>query len=368
MTTTDQMRRAVDLYRGEVSFAVTVAMLPGFGGPDVSIMATYRGNVGRTVAHDNYVAPTGVLGLGWSLAPERIVATRDTPTRYFLSGPDGLLPLVQVGIEADGTLDYATLDYRFWKIRRNRARERWEVTREDGSVAIYGDAATQRGTVDWGVVWGAWAGASSELGGQSPIATAWNLSQLRDVWGNAVTYTYLQVSAPVGGPGGLAYTRATYLLTITGAGGDVARFSYGEKAAFECPPPHADPGGLNAWQDQYETKFLQSIAIVSPAGTVIGTTPFDFTDGAGNTQYVGQNFMAKRLLMAIGTTFPNASPPPADTFAYVTGAASPGYGALASVITPEGGTVTYAYAGNGVTVGLSARDLTVAPPTRANVT
>ncbi len=367
MTSSERLRQAVDLYRGEVAFTLPLAVLPGRGGPDAVLTAAYSGSVGATATYDNSVAPTGVLGLGWSLSQSSIAAAPDG-AGYVLQGEGGASPLVLVGTEADGTQLYASTDYRFWIIRYSPAAQRWEITREDGGRAVYGDAASGRGTVDWGVAWGGWTGAGAALAGQTPVAVGWSLSQVFDLWGNVVTYAYDQVTAPVGGPGGLSYTRATYLKTVVGAGGDVARLTYGEKAANECPPPHADPNGVNAWQDRYQTRYLQSVSVYAPGGVLMGVTGLDFEGGSGQVQYVGQGTLAKRLLMGIVATAPAATPPPPFSFTYVTTAGSPVLGTLATAQAPEGGQATYAYASAGMTATLSARDLTLSPPTRAGVT
>lgn len=369
MTSSELLRKAVDLYRGEIAFPVTIAALPGRGGPDAAIVALYSGAVGATVAQDNSVAPTGVLGLGWTLQRSAIVTLPPgNESAYAVQGEQGLLPLAEIGTASDGSRLFATLDYRFWKIAYDPRRELWTIVFEDGSRAVYGDSASGRGTVDWSVAWGGWRGASNQISGQRPLAVGWSLSQRFDLWGNAVTYRYTQVSAPVGGPTGLSYTRATYLDRVTGAGGDEARFTYGAKAAFECPPRHADPGGLNAWQERYESLYLQAVAVFSPSGVLLGTTTFDFEGGTGHTQYVGQGTSAKRLLMGVETLLPGAVAPPAQTFSYVTQSSSPLLGTMASAQTPEGALITYGYAPTGLTAPLATRDLAVGPPVRAGVT
>lgn len=363
MISTDQLRNAIDLYRGEVSFALPVAALPGRGGPAVGIDIGYRSAVASVVAHDNTSAPTGILGLGWSLPCERVVSVGDS---FMLETSGSALILVQTGTASDGSLIYAATDYRFWKIRRHASSERWEITREDGVISVYGDSNSGRGTVDWGVVWNGWADGSQQLTNQSHKAVAWNLSEVCDLWSNRVLYNYEQVSAPVGGISGLSYTRATYLLSITAAGGDKAIFAYAEKASFEYGPAHNDP--LNTWQERYQTRYLSGITIAAPGGAVMGGVSFDFTDGHGQTQYCGAGSMSKRLLMAVNTFFPKSLSLPGCQFVYQTTGTALSLGVMTQATTPEGGIVSYTYASAGVTVGHSARDLVIAPPVKTGIT
>lgn len=65
--------RSVNLFRGDVGFDLGLVSLPGRNGLDVSVSAHYRSNVGTAAAARNLEAPTGALGLGWTLPFDRII-------------------------------------------------------------------------------------------------------------------------------------------------------------------------------------------------------------------------------------------------------------------------------------------------------
>lgn len=369
MISIDALRNGVDLFRGEVAFRLPLATLPGAGGPDFEINLDYRSDVADTISTWNMVAPTGVVGLGWSLPPNRIVAEYgpggglDSGV-FYLEWDGGREQLIQTD-SADGVLSYSTASYRFWKIRHFQSNQRWDLKKEDGTTYVYGEADSNRGTVDWGVAWGNWVGASSQTQGQTPVATAWSLSRIQDMWKRTVTFHYTQVTENVGD--GLPYTQATYLQKITGAAGDSAMFTYAEKATFEYEDPHSEPKSRHSWQEQYQTHYLTSIAVQAPSGSLLYTVGLDYSGLNGQTQYIGSGAMAKRLLMGITLAYPGVAPLPGFAFTYVTDTLSDARGALNTVTTPEGGVVTYDYA-SATQIAFSKRDYTVTRPSKEGVT
>jgi RHS repeat-associated protein len=84
-----EVNRSVNLFRGDVNLSVSLVSLSGRNGLDVAVTAMYQSNVQGIVNTSNRDAPVGVLGLGWHLPIEMIVAespgtaTRDG-NRYFL--------------------------------------------------------------------------------------------------------------------------------------------------------------------------------------------------------------------------------------------------------------------------------------------
>ena len=204
MISLDDLRSSIDLYRGCVSFSLPLCSLMGGAGPQLDLALQYDGNVTHEATTWNMTAPTGVLGLGWSLPVERISVRFDHNTapadqEIILTTSGGSTRLLQTGQVSSDVLSYATEDYRFWKIQRFLSTERWEITREDGVKYVYGDTRSRRSTVEYGVCWGNWIGSTSNLDTQQLIAVAWDLSQVIDLWDNTVTFKYAQVMAPVGG-------------------------------------------------------------------------------------------------------------------------------------------------------------------------
>ena len=363
MTSANSLENGVDLFSGSLCFTLPVATLSGGPGPAVDVVASYGSNVEDVVRQWNLSAPTGVLGLGWSLSFEAVAAVRPGSAgtgsdRFVLLTAAGATPLIATGTAEDGTLSYAAEAYQFWQITRDPETERWEIVREDGVTWIYGEAAGGRGTVQWGVRWGSWIGSSSETAAQEPVATAWNLSRVVDLWGNEATFTYEQVSAPVGDESGLAYTQACYLGRIDGAAGDRAVFSYGEKEPEEYQDPHTDPPPPNAWQARYETRYLAAVTVEDADGVEQYRVSFDYLDENGATAYVGSGSFAKRLLTGVTRTWSGGDSLPGTDFTYHT--ESEPRGALRSVTLPEGGVFEYCY--QEIDIGHSERALEIERP------
>jgi RHS repeat-associated protein len=73
----DSLKNSVNLFRGDVNFQKTLVTLPGkFDDSTLQIQINilYESNVSQEVTTWNLDAPTGVLGLGWSLSGESITA------------------------------------------------------------------------------------------------------------------------------------------------------------------------------------------------------------------------------------------------------------------------------------------------------
>ncbi|MFL5384869.1 MAG: RHS repeat-associated core domain-containing protein [Longimicrobiaceae bacterium] len=370
MLTADSLRASVNLYTGEATFPLELASIPGRNGLDVRVTAVYGANVRTRAGTWNLDAPTGVLGLGWTLPLQRVTAVLNaTGSRaddaFFLDGNR----LLRTGTADDGAWIYQAGAFVFWKILYYPAAERWEVTHEDGDTWTYGDAGSGRGTVEWSVRWGGWIGSSARLAGQERVASGWLLGGVRNRFGDTLTYAYAQVEAAVGSPGGVAFTRATYLSSITGPGGERAVLSYDDKNPLEYAEPHTDPTPPNAWQDPLETRYLSSVRLLAAdGGTLLTVNP----GYAG--QFLGSGSFSKRLLASVSAIYPNGRSLPSTRFTYwgqdtddgvtrqapfkaSTGAL---YGSLRTVTPPEGGTVTFTY--QQVKPALSARDTTVAAP------
>ncbi|HEX8737776.1 MAG TPA: hypothetical protein VF721_20760, partial [Pyrinomonadaceae bacterium] len=73
----DSLKNSVNLFRGDVNFQKTLVTLPGKFDDEtlqIQINILYQSNVSQEVSTWNLDAPTGVLGLGWSLSGESIRA------------------------------------------------------------------------------------------------------------------------------------------------------------------------------------------------------------------------------------------------------------------------------------------------------
>jgi len=366
MIDTSILADAVGLYSGQVGFTLPLMAIPGRNGLDVNVAIAYSGNVAEQASTWNRTAPTGILGLGWSLPIEGIIAAAGLAVSpgsrafTFVGGPNGG-SLVATGTNADGLLTFALANYAFWRITYDPARERWEIVKENGDTWIFGDAASGRDTVQWGVAWGNWRGSSNRTQNQSRVAVGWSLNAVTNRFGDTITYTYTNVDVPVSSAEGLAYTQASYLTCITGVGGERAVFTYSDKQSVEYQDPHTDPPPPDPYQDRFQTRYLASIAALSATNAPLGTFTFLYGPAPDNPTFLGSGQLSKRLLLGIERTYPGGGSIPNPMFAYYD-AISAGalYGSLKTATLPTGGTVAYTY--GQATPACSARDIAIAPP------
>lgn len=363
----------VDACTGQARVAETLLHRAGIGGLDLSLVAAYDGGTLATATASNQDAPTGILGLGWSIGRDRIVVAHG---QSMLPGDAGYTielngirsPLVCTGTDGAGVSSWALTHYRFWQIRSDPRRDAWTVIDEDGTTYLFGDAASGRGTVDWGVGWGGWSAASGAIQGQAAVATAWSLASVADRFGNRLTYSYLQDIAPVAASGGLTYTRASYLVSIVGVDGAVMTLSYGDKTAAEYQAPHAAPAPPNGWQDRYQTRYLGGAAIADAAGGAVASISLGYALDLGSGGMVKRTLASIERLSAAGEV-----KEPATLFSYygenggdgVTATAvSSGaalYGAMKAVTLPGGGSLLYAY--QAAALDYADRSLAITAPT-----
>src|SRR5262245_25178358 len=118
----------VNLVTGNVALAIPLASLPGRNGLGVDAGIQYS-SATRSADTWNLEAPTGPLGLGWTLGDDKIVRdTKGTGTvlddRYYLMTDGTIYPLVYTGADSDGEI-YLSENFVFWKIRYQPARELW---------------------------------------------------------------------------------------------------------------------------------------------------------------------------------------------------------------------------------------------------
>jgi len=331
---------SLNLFRGDVNLPLPLISLRGRNGLDVALTALYASNVDSQVRPSNRFAPTGVLGVGWSLPRDQIVVENR------LSGAAGeeAVYLVTGGaprrlVRSEHSDDFELVDYQFWSVTHhgdelNPAQDRWEVVREDGSTYTYGGAG-----IEWGVRWGNWSAPGATPGGQR-FPVAWNLIRVTSPQGDAITFEYEHEEVPIGS--GPAYTRACYLSRITDAFGQHVTLGYEDKEPFEVEPPHpVPPGGLYAFQDRYESRFLNHVTVTSEDGAELGRVAFgyEFADVTGSDG----NSHRKRYLASVTETGRTGISAPPMTFSYYAERTDPQPGAIRKITYPKGAAVSYEY-------------------------
>lgn len=451
---TGAIPRSVNLFRGDVGFSLGLVSLPGRNGLDVSVCALYRSNVAGAAVRRNLDAPTGVLGLGWTVPVDRItvntngsgapadwdfalvrddtanriyssarrwargvldqelatrltqgriapevrrallgqgiatdpsatVSVRDPGQAWSVGDPVGEFTLVieDTGPELtvyDGGLAYEAQSFDFSRIRYYPDFQRWEVTHDNGITSVFGGSAGQ--SVAWGVRWQSWLGPGTLThdadAPNSPVQqrfpVAWHLSGAHTAWGDRVRFDYEQVSQAVGA-GGLTYTKACYLATITDVFGRTVRFGYRDKVFQDGPeepreyldPDKAVPDDTpDAFQNRYETRYLDSVTVGAEDGEelyrfVFGYELRTFATPPANAPRSVLGDSAKRVLTSIRKVNPDGSTLPDVTFTYW-GATDPNPGAIRSMTYAEGGSVTYEYQSKELTA--CVRDVVIDNP------
>lgn len=411
----DRPEGTVNLFTGDVLFEQPLVHFPGADSNalEVRLAARYQSNVSLLVARDNLTAPTGVLGVGWNLFLDSIVADSSSPaagarTFFYQSGGQQIqLVASRAGAAApEGAMLYELEAYDFSRIAYFPADERWEITKSDGTLYRFGGSIefvrpgnyrTSAGnSVEWGVKWGgatgAWVGASAETKGQSQYAVGWHLQSVIDRWGNAVSYEYNGFARVNGllpdverlvGPAGatpqtstaLPYTKSCYLTRVLDVRGRSASFTYAPKefgpTAMEYVDPHSDdPRAVtaSAYQDRYETQYLASIAIQDASGNLIETLQFGYSDPVSLVDTTDPTITArsaKRYLSSITAFNAQRQALPATEFAYYLQQSEGGsLGALAAVTQPAGSTARYTYTNEELPV--CDRQVTISAPGTKN--
>lgn len=275
------MQNSVNLFTGEVDLPVSIASLPSVRGLTAGVAASYSSANSSYLRETwNLEAPTGMLGMGWNMDfPKVVVDNKQTGTReddeFYLVEGGSSSKLIRTGGNSTERV-YETLNYQFWKIKYYVVSEKWEIIKEDGSKYVYGDLNSTRNTVQFIVKWGNWIGSSSQLSGQQQQAAIWNLSEIRNINGDAIKYKYHNVDQFVGSSSGKKYTEATYLTEIVDPLGRKIVFFHLLKSPNEYQDPHTEKSEPDAYQERYEKLYLREVQILDRDGKIIGKVNFDF--------------------------------------------------------------------------------------------
>ena len=176
-----------DLFTGNATFSVPIALAPGRVGPTPPLSLSYSSE-GRN----------GWLGLGWQLSAGRIyrigaggkVPTHTTEDEFVLSVPGVGSKLIDAGTGDPD--DMVTTQESLLKIRRDGAANQWIVTGPDGTTYEFGTTDDSRiesilYNDDSPAGYGTY-----RLGSGFDETRSWMLARVTDIMGNYAEFTYLE--------------------------------------------------------------------------------------------------------------------------------------------------------------------------------
>lgn len=353
---------SINAFTGQVQFSMPLMSISSQGNLNYPISIGYSSaNMENLVSTWNRESPTSVLGLGWSMDVPRIVADhKNTGNRFddefFLVESGGSSQLLSAG-----SGEYYTQRYSNWRISYSQFTETWTIVKEDGTTYIYGDLNSARKTVRFMVKWGNWIGHSSQPANQSQMAYVWDLSEIKDTWGNKLLFEYQQTEEYVAA-GNVAsitsekqHTKASYIKEIRNTYNEKIVFQYISKAGAEFKDPHNERPEPDPYQEKYETLALDKIQSYID-GAIAGEVRLGYSA-------IGSGELTKRILNSITQYSRLGNALPGFLFSYetLTGA---NFGALKQVTSPLKGTATFTYS----KVTLSRTNLSTTIPAVANYT
>ncbi len=337
------VENTVNLFTGDAQFPINLASLPGRGGLDVNVSMNYSSNVRLQATTWNAESPTGIVGLGWALDYPKIVVdnkssgAKDDDT-YYLSMAGAMNELRYTG-QSSGVKQYQSKSYLFWSIKYTVSGEKWEIIDENGTKYTYGDSGSGRFSVQYIVHWNNWIGNGASTSSQKQQVFIWNLSQVTNLWGESVVYTYSNVEQNVGVAAGKLQTEASYLSRIDGLDGRYIEFAYSLKNSSEYYEPHTENGenSIDAYQERYETKYLDYLNVMDAAAGLLYKADLSYST-------IGSGTLTKRILTEVRNYNPQNNSLPGYKFEYLNfNEANTNYGALKSVTMPTGGKIIFKY-------------------------
>ncbi len=332
---------SVNQSNGKLGISLNLVSLEGYKDLNASFGISYDGNnVDKAAKASNEHRPTGVLGLGWGInfsrifADNKLTANRDDDT-YYMFDSAALIPLIAT--ETTTTrITFKSKTVRNWKIYFYPNNEKWEVVRDNGYTYTYDN-------VDWAVYWENWVGNSNRSGANRQGAS-WNLTEIKDLFGNAVSYEYDNVNQSLSNTGGVQHTEATYLRKIIGPLGEEIELIYGTKTSQEYYEQNTASVEPDAYQELYEKKFLNLVRARDSNGSLLYTYDFNYRYIGGSSVY------RKRLLDEILLTNATGEVQTFREFQYDENASSDTFGMLLHQILPTKGRVSYQYAVNEIEI------------------
>jgi RHS repeat-associated protein len=366
---TGVLSNSVNLASGEIIFGIPLASIPGRNGLGAGLSLSYN-SAGVSYQADiwNQEAPTSAVGLGWSFDYPKIVvdnkmsAARADDEFYIVENGQSIRLYNVAGAMGDVERTYKTERFTNWLIKYYEYQERWEITKEDGTLYIYGDRNnTTANAVQWVVHWGNWIGNSSKAEGQSRQGLVWNLAKVTNLWGDELNYRYRNVERYLNSSKqGQRHTEASYLDEVEDALGNRIKLVYGDKELPEYQEPHTEQAEYknnlagDAYQERVEKDFLDYLEVfVGNIKTYRVDLSYDF---------LGSDNLTKRQLSGLqqisyfdGVTESS----PTMSFSYLQSGNRKG--SLSQIVTLSGSVIDYNYATSALEIFDSEKQIEVSP-------
>lgn len=365
------LQNSVNLFTGEVALPLNLVSLPGRNSLNINVGIAYSSaGIRQQMDTWNLEAPTGILGMGWSMdIPKIVVDNKMTGTRidddfYLVTGGTSS-KLIYTGEEDASTKIYESINNRNLKVRYNVPVNKWTVIDENGVLYTYGGTNVNNGSsLEWMVHWDNWIGHSTQTLNQRRQAIVWNLSRVENRWNEVLNYHYRKVERRLKTTSNEYQTEASYLAEITDGLGQSVRFGYALKDADEFQEPWTrnaepyDPTKVvqnvgDGYQERIERDYLHQIETFNNHGRLLERIEFNYGE-------LGSGSLKKRLLTGVrsmnyqGVQLSNLK------FGYLTSGNRKG--SLQRVTTTNGGKIEYEYNVAGVTIAKARRDLVLDAP------
>ncbi|MGH1386565.1 RHS repeat domain-containing protein [Kordia sp.] len=361
---------SLNLFRGDINLPLNLISISSRSGLEASASILYNSSVWKQVDIWNKEAPTGPLGLGWSLGFDFIALDNQDSiaannNQYYLVS-DGSVNRLNLVKENTDYWEFELNNFEFWDVRFYFNDEKWVITKEEGNQYIFGGSTgdATKDPLQYGIKWGQkngnWKDSSSRVTGQTNFAVAWNLNRIQNPFGDGIDFSYENDLNQIGGDTGLTYTVASRLKMVNSPYSRSLNFHYEDKEytdtirEYQFPNVFVSNPDFHAYQDRLETKYLDKIELrnasdaVSAPDALLTTVKFKYdiiNIAEGNT--TDPNFF-KRYLTDVIMVTANGLELPNFSFSYNNDPAeidgtNEQPGALKNIIYPQGGKVMYDY-------------------------
>jgi hypothetical protein len=314
----------INKFTGTGTYSIPLQNLKTSGVLSYQLELKYSSNVNAMARTSNEAAPTGWVGLGWSMGGGSIECDHngtmtDADDDYsFITGENVSTSILYK--EGKYFLKYKP----YWKVEKIKEGyyiKGWRLTDESGTRYTYGDCNDPNLTgnsCNWNTLcWVTTRFVGNGFAGE-PVKYPykWNLSEISDPQGNWIRFKYSQYNGDVSFDDGTGttigkwvpviknYTKESYLQEIYTNSGDVVQFTTAPKDREEYFIPYEGiPNCKETRQPVYETRYLKEILVKNLFSGVAYIKKYDFEYQTLRYEYKLQNSTTitsnKRLLSRI---------------------------------------------------------------------